>query len=167
MRMGRGVVCALALVTWTGCGTSANDRARTRYEARKQAEGERGAAFLAKAASEPGAVKTRSGMVYQELRKGSGDAPSPSDVVLAHYRGTLVDGTPFDSSYERGAQPARFPLDAVIKCWREGLPMMQVGGKARLVCPPELAYGNAGSGTNIPANATLDFEIELVGIQPR
>lgn len=164
----RGVVCALLMVVVaTGCGTSANAQARERYEAKQQAEGERGTAFLAQAASEPGAVRTDSGLVYQELLRGSGPSPLPSDIVLAHYRGTLVDGTPFDASYDRGSQPARFPLQKVIPCWREGLLRMQVGGRARLVCPPDLAYGNAGSGTKVPSNATLVFEIELLGVQPR
>jgi FKBP-type peptidyl-prolyl cis-trans isomerase FkpA len=83
-----------------------------------------------------------------------------------HYRGTLVDGTEFDSSYERNA-PAVFPLGRVIKCWTEGVQRMKVGGKAELVCPPELAYGTRGAGSAVPPNATLRFEVELLEINPR
>ena len=120
-------------------------------------------AYLEKAAAEPGAVKTSSGMVYRELRPGSGPSPRPSDVVKVNYRGTLIDGAEFDSSYKRN-QPAEFPLDRVIPCWTEGLQHMKVGGQARLVCPSEIAYGEEGSPPMIPGGATLIFEIELLGI---
>jgi FKBP-type peptidyl-prolyl cis-trans isomerase FkpA len=120
-------------------------------------------AYLQKAATEPGAVKTSSGLVYSELRAGSGASPRPSDVVKVNYRGTLIDGTEFDSSYKRN-QPAEFPLDRVVPCWTEGLQHMKAGGKARLVCPSEIAYGEEGSPPLIPGGATLIFEIELLGI---
>ncbi len=97
-------------------------------------------AYLDKAAAQPGAVRTPSGLVYRELRAGSGGSPSASDTVTVNYRGTLVDGTEFDSSYKRN-EPAQFPLNQVIPCWTEGLQKMKVGGKAELVCPASIAYG--------------------------
>ena len=117
------------------------------------------AAFLSKAAGEPGAQKTESGMVYRELRPGAGASPKATDTVKVNYRGTLVDGTEFDSSYKRG-EPAQFPLNGVIKCWTEGVQKMKVGGKSQLVCPADLAYGEDGR-PGIPGGATLIFEIEL------
>ena len=119
-------------------------------------------AYLEKAAAEPGAQKTASGLIYRELTPGSGASPSATDTVRVHYRGTLVDGKQFDSSY--GGKPAEFPLNRVIKCWTEGVQMMKVGGKARLVCPSNLAYGESGAPPDIPGGATLIFEIELLGI---
>ena len=120
------------------------------------------AAFLAKAAGEAGAQKTESGMVYRELRPGTGESPKATDTVKVNYRGTLVDGTEFDSSYKRG-EPAQFPLNGVIKCWTEGVQKMKVGGKSQLVCPADLAYGDGGR-PGIPGGATLVFEIELLQI---
>jgi len=120
------------------------------------------AAFLAKAAAEPGAQKTESGMVYRELRPGAGPSPKATDTVKVNYRGTLVDGTEFDSSYKRG-EPAQFPLNGVIKCWTEGVQKMKIGGKSQLVCPADLAYGDGGR-PGIPGGATLIFEIELLQI---
>jgi FKBP-type peptidyl-prolyl cis-trans isomerase FkpA len=122
------------------------------------------AEYLAKAAAEPGAQKTESGLVYRELRPGTGESPKASDTVKVNYRGTLVDGTEFDSSYKRG-EPAQFPLNGVVKCWTEGVQKMKVGGKAQLVCPSGLAYGDAGR-PGIPGGATLVFEIELLEIAP-
>jgi FKBP-type peptidyl-prolyl cis-trans isomerase FkpA len=118
---------------------------------------------LAKAATEPGAIKTPSGLIYKELSPGNGPSPKASDIVKVNYRGTLVNGTEFDSSYKRN-EPAEFPLTNVIKCWTEGLQKMKVGEKARLVCPSDLAYGDAGRPPVIPGGATLIFEIELLGI---
>ena len=106
------------------------------------------------------------GLVYKSLRDGTGASPTAADTVKVHYRGTLVDGTEFDSSYKRNA-PATFPLGRVIKCWTEGVQKMKVGGKAELVCPPELAYGTRGAGSAVPPNATLRFEVELLEINPR
>ena len=100
------------------------------------------------------------------LRVGAGTSPTAADTVKVHYRGTLRDGTEFDSSYARN-QPAVFPLGRVIKCWTEGVQRMKVGGKARLVCPPGIAYGERGAGGVIPPNATLNFEIELLEINPK
>lgn len=117
----------------------------------------------AKAAQEPGAVVTPSGLVFKSLKDGSGASPKATDTVKVHYRGTFPDGKEFDSSYKTG-QPAEFPLNGVIKCWTEGVQMMKVGGKARLVCPPAIAYGARGAGGVIPPNATLVFEVELLGV---
>ncbi len=120
------------------------------------------AAYLTKAASEPGAVKTDSGLIYKELRAGTGESPKPSDTVKVQYRGTLVNGTEFDSSYSRN-EPAQFGLGQVIKCWTEGVGKMKVGGKATLVCPSDLAYGDQGR-PGIPGGAALIFDIELLEI---
>ncbi|WP_420996739.1 FKBP-type peptidyl-prolyl cis-trans isomerase [Cupriavidus sp. 30B13] len=116
------------------------------------------------AAAPAGPVETLpSGMTIQHLVKGTGPSPKASDTVKVHYRGTLTDGTEFDSSYKRG-QPISFPLNRVIPCWTEGVQKMQVGGKARLVCPGPTAYGSRGVPGTIPPNATLNFEVELLGI---
>jgi FKBP-type peptidyl-prolyl cis-trans isomerase FkpA len=120
-------------------------------------------AYLAKAATQPGAIKTESGLIYLNIRPGSGASPKASDSVKVNYRGTLIDGTEFDSSYKRN-QPAQFPLNGVIRCWTEGVQKMKVGGKARLVCPSEIAYGDKGHPPTIPGGATLVFEIELLEI---
>jgi FKBP-type peptidyl-prolyl cis-trans isomerase FkpA len=109
-------------------------------------------------------VTTLSGLVYRSLKDGAGASPKATDVVRVHYRGTFPDGKEFDSSYSRG-EPAEFPLNRVIPCWTEGVQRMKVGGKARLVCPPAIAYGSRGAGGVIPPNATLHFEIELLGIR--
>jgi FKBP-type peptidyl-prolyl cis-trans isomerase FkpA len=119
-------------------------------------------AYLAKASAEPGATKTDSGMIYREQRAGTGASPKDTDTVRVNYRGTLVDGTEFDSSYKRN-EPAQFPLNGVIKCWTEGLQKMKVGGKATLVCPSDLAYGDQGR-PSIPGGAALVFEVELLDI---
>ena len=120
----------------------------------------------AQGASAP-AVAASTGLTYVSLTEGTGPSPRASDNVKVHYRGTLPDGREFDSSYKRGA-PATFPLGAVIKCWTEGVQRMKVGGKARLTCPPGLAYGERGAGGGvIPPNATLVFEIELLEIVGR
>ncbi len=119
----------------------------------------------ASAASAAPAVTTASGLVIRTLRQGSGPSPTAADRVKVHYRGTLQDGTEFDSSYKRN-EPAVFPLGRVIRCWTEGVQRMRVGGKAELVCPPAIAYGERGAGGVIPPHATLHFEIELLEINP-
>jgi FKBP-type peptidyl-prolyl cis-trans isomerase FkpA len=103
-----------------------------------------------------------SGVVYRELKACSGASPRATDMVKVHYRGTLIDGTEFDSSYKRN-EPASFPLNGVIPCWTEGVQMMKIGGKSQLVCPSSTAYGDAGR-PGIPGGATLIFEVELLGI---
>jgi FKBP-type peptidyl-prolyl cis-trans isomerase FkpA len=119
-------------------------------------------AFLDKAAAEPGAQRTSSGLVYRVITAGSGASPKATDTVKVHYRGTLTNGKQFDSSY--GGPPAEFPLNRVIPCWTEGVQLMKVGGKSQLVCPSSIAYGDAGAPPDIPGGATLIFEIELLGI---
>jgi FKBP-type peptidyl-prolyl cis-trans isomerase FkpA len=120
-------------------------------------------AVTAAAAKEPGAVVSASGLVYRSLKDGTGPSPSASDKVKVHYRGTFPDGREFDSSYTRN-QAIEFPLGGVIKCWTEGVQRMKVGGKAKLTCPASIAYGERGAGGVIPPNATLLFEVELLGI---
>ncbi len=117
-----------------------------------------------KAAKEKGAVKTSSGLVYVSLKDGKGKSPTVSSTVDVNYRGTLTNGKEFDSSYKRH-QSISFPLTGVIPCWTEGVQKMKVGGKAKLVCPPELAYGSSGAGSDVPPNATLIFEVELLAIK--
>lgn len=133
---------------------------------RRNAQGEKLAAqskeFIENAAKEKGAVKTPSGLVYKSIKEGTGASPAATDKVKVNYRGTLIDGKEFDSSAAAG-KPAEFRLDQVIKCWTEGVQKMKVGGKAQLVCPPDLAYGERGSGL-IPSNATLVFEVELLDV---
>jgi len=116
------------------------------------------------AAKESGAVVTSSGLVFRSLKDGTGPSPGPSDTVRVNYRGTFPDGREFDSSYKRG-EPIEFPLTGVIKCWTEGVQLMKVGGKAKLTCPPGIAYGERGAGGVVPPNATLMFEVELLAIK--
>jgi FKBP-type peptidyl-prolyl cis-trans isomerase FkpA len=137
--------------------------AQSRAAAVAAQEKKAGQAFLDKAATEKGATKTASGLVYSEITPGKGEQPKPTDKVKVNYKGTLTDGTVFDSSYDRG-QPATFPLNGVIKCWTEGVQMMKVGGKSKLVCPADLAYGDHGSPPKIKPGATLVFEVELLDI---
>jgi FKBP-type peptidyl-prolyl cis-trans isomerase FkpA len=120
-------------------------------------------AALEASAKEAGAVVTASGLVYKSLKDGTGESPKASDTVKVNYRGTFPDGTEFDSSYKRN-KAIEFPLGNVIPCWTEGVQRMQVGGKAKLTCPSALAYGPRGAGSAIPPNATLLFEVELLGI---
>ncbi|MDP2368695.1 FKBP-type peptidyl-prolyl cis-trans isomerase [Rhodoferax sp.] len=121
-------------------------------------------AVAAAAAKEAGAVVTASGLVYRSLKDGNGASPTASDKVKVHYRGTFPDGKEFDSSYKRN-EAIEFPLSGVIKCWTEGVQRMKIGGKAKLTCPASIAYGERGAGGGlIPPNATLLFEVELLGI---
>ena len=145
-----------------------NEKVQELARSRRKAQGEKLASvnkeFLEKAAGEKGAVKTDSGLVYLSLKEGGGNSPLATDTVKVNYRGTLPDGKEFDSSYKRG-KPAEFRLDGVIKCWTEGLQRMKVGGKAKLVCPSTLAYGDAGAGDLILPGATLVFEVELLDVK--
>jgi FKBP-type peptidyl-prolyl cis-trans isomerase FkpA len=120
--------------------------------------------FLEKAAAEKGAQKTASGLIYKEIKPGTGVQPKATDVVKVHYTGSLADGKEFDSSIKRG-QPVEFPLGQVLPCWAEGVGMMKVGGKAKLVCPSEIAYGDNGRPPIIPGGATLVFEVELLDVK--
>lgn len=125
------------------------------------------AAFRDSAAAETGAVKTASGLVYKTITPGRGASPKPTDVVQVNYRGTLVDGTEFDASAKHGG-PATFRLNGVVPCWTEGVQLMKLGEKAKLVCPSEIAYGDRGTPDgSIPPGATLVFEVELLGINPK
>ena len=126
---------------------------------RKEAE-----AFLAENASAEGVVVTDSGLQYKVLAEGDGASPSESDTVEVHYEGTLLDGSVFDSSYQRG-EPVSFPVNGVIPGWTEALQMMKVGSKWKLFIPSELAYGAGGAGQMIGPNAALVFEVELLGIK--
>jgi FKBP-type peptidyl-prolyl cis-trans isomerase FkpA len=136
--------------------------AQARYQRRVEKEGARSAEYLAKAELEAESVKTASGLIYREVVAGTGEMPKLTDSVKVHYRGTLVDGTEFDSSLKRDA-PAQFQVNGVIKCWTEGLQRMKVGGKATLVCPASIAYGDRGRPT-IPGGAALIFDVELIEI---
>lgn len=125
-----------------------------------------GEAYMAQNGEKKGVITTDSGLQYEELEAGDGDSPKASDTVKVHYRGTLIDGTEFDSSYARN-QPVSFPLDGVIPGWTEGLQLMKEGGKARLVIPADLAYGPGGMGNAIGPNETLVFEVELLEVNPQ
>ena len=122
-----------------------------------------GAAYLAEMAAEEGTMKTASGILYKELVSGSGAQVQSTDRVRVHYTGTLVDGTQFDSSRDRG-DPITFGLGQVVKGWQEGLPLMRVGGRGILVIPSDLAYGDGGR-PGIPPGATLVFDIEILGVE--
>ena len=121
-----------------------------------------GQEYLAENGKRDGVVTLPSGLQYEVLTDAEGPKPLPTDRVTTHYRGTLIDGTQFDSSYDRG-QPATFPLNGVIAGWTEALQLMSPGAKWRLYIPPELAYGERGQGP-IPANSTLIFDVELISI---
>jgi FKBP-type peptidyl-prolyl cis-trans isomerase FkpA len=144
-------------------GPKVRDFAMAKSREKGAAEAAKAAVFVEQAMKEAGAVKTPSGMVYIEQTKGTGASPKATDTVKVHYKGTLVDGKVFDSSYDRG-QPAQFPLNGVIPCWTEGVQKMAVGGKAKLICPPAIAYGDRGSPPVIPPGATLVFEVELLEV---
>lgn len=123
-----------------------------------------GQKFLAENKSKPGVKTLPDGMQYIVMKEGTGPMPSATDTVSTHYHGTLIDGTVFDSSVDRG-QPAEFPVNAVIKGWTEALQMMKVGSKWKLFIPSELAYGDRAAGPKIAANSTLVFEVELLSIK--
>lgn len=127
-------------------------------------EKEVGTAFLAKKAKESGIVKLPSGILYQMTKEGTGIYPKATDKVNVHYHGTLIDGTVFDSSVDRG-KPISFGLNQVIKCWTEGMQKVKVGGKIKLFCPSDLAYGDRGSPPTIKPGATLIFDVELLAIE--
>lgn len=140
-------------------------QAMAQERAAKVAEKEKAksASFLAEEAAKPGAVKKDSGLIITEITPGTGANPGPTDKVTVHYHGTFIDGNVFDSSVDRGT-PATFGLNQVVKCWTEGVQLIKVGGKARLVCPSDIAYGDSGRGS-IPGGATLIFEVELISIE--
>jgi FKBP-type peptidyl-prolyl cis-trans isomerase FkpA len=137
--------------------------ASERATARAAEEKEDSADYVYQMSQSPGAQRSASGMVYIPVVVGTGASPRATDTVNVHYHGTLRDGTVFDSSVDRG-EPISFPLDGVIACWTEGVQKMKVGGKAKLVCPSDTAYGDQGQGP-IPGGAALTFEVELLGIE--
>jgi FKBP-type peptidyl-prolyl cis-trans isomerase FklB len=138
------------------------EKAKIMGEANKKEGNE----FLAANKSKGGVVTLPSGLQYKIETQGTGPKPTPNDTVVCNYRGTLVNGTEFDSSYKRG-QPASFPVNGVIKGWTEALQLMPVGSKWQLFIPPDLAYGERGQGPDIGPDATLIFEVELISIQPQ
>ena len=144
-------------------GPKVNQIQQTRAAAQAETEKKAGATYLEKAAKEAGAKKTESGAIVTTVKEGKGEQPKATDTVKVHYHGTLIDGTVFDSSVKRG-EPATFPLNQVIKCWTEGLQLMKVGGKSKLVCPSAIAYGDRGSPPTIKPGSTLVFEVELLEI---
>jgi FKBP-type peptidyl-prolyl cis-trans isomerase FkpA len=143
-------------------------RIRELSESRKGTEAEEekraGRAFVERALREPSVRRLDSGVVYVEQVAGTGDSPGPTDRVTVHYRGTRTDGSEFDDTRAR-AEPVSFPLDSVIRCWTDGVREMRTGGKAKLVCPSEVAYGDRGMPPSVKPGATLVFEIELLGVE--
>lgn len=158
-----GVRSKAPLVDADKYGAQVQELHRTRLAAVTAKEKEAGKAYLAKAATAKGATKTASGIVVTTLTPGTGTAPTATDEVKVQYEGKLIDGKIFDSSIQRG-EPATFPLNGVIPCWTEALQLMKVGGKSRIICPAELAYGEEGSPPAIRGGATLIFDVELLDV---
>ena len=123
-----------------------------------------GKAFLAENSKKEGVITTKSGLQYLVLTEGKGKSPKKTDTVVVNYRGTLINGVEFDSSYLAGREPAEFPLNRVIKGWTEGLQLMKEGAKFRFFIPSQLAYGSRGAGIDIGADETLIFEVELLKV---
>jgi FKBP-type peptidyl-prolyl cis-trans isomerase FkpA len=140
--------------------------AAKRVTARTETERKEGAAYIEKMKQKPGAKVSGSGLVWFLEKTGTGPKPKVNSVVLAHYRGALINGKVFDSSYTRN-EPTEFPLNQVIPCWTDGITQMPVGSKATLICPPNIAYGNRGAAPAIPPGATLVFNVELLEIRPK
>ncbi|MGI4880574.1 MAG: FKBP-type peptidyl-prolyl cis-trans isomerase [Janthinobacterium lividum] len=150
--LGVVVLVLIGLLTWAG-----TQRA---VDAARPAD----IAYLQSHKGKPGVKTTPSGLQYEVLTEGTGPMPTAADTVAVHYEGRLLDGTVFDSSYQRG-QPAVFPLGQVIPGWTEGVQLMKTGSKYRFTIPPELGYGARGAGGVIPPNAVLVFDIQLIGVQ--
>lgn len=147
-------------------GPKFNELGRARVTASAAAEKQKGEAYATSTAAETGAVKTPSGLVYKTLTAGKGASPAATDTVKVHYKGTLIDGKEFDSSYSHEPpEPVEFKLNQVVPCWTEGVQKMKVGEKAKLVCPSAIAYGDQGRPPQIPGGATLVFEVELLSVK--
>jgi FKBP-type peptidyl-prolyl cis-trans isomerase FkpA len=146
-------------------GPKVDELAATRSKLAAVAEKARGDAYRAAIAQEPGAETLPSGVIMKVERAGDGASPAATNRVTVDYEGWLIDGTVFDSSRRRGTTPT-FPLNGVIHCWTDGIAKMHVGGKARLVCPPDQAYGDKGRPPTILGGATLIFDVELISIAP-
>jgi len=142
---------------------SLQDKLRGFRDDKLNAEKEAGAAFLAENKTKEGVQELPGGIQYQVIKEGDGPKPSPTSKIKAHYRGALISGKEFDSSYRRN-QPFTAPLGALIKGWQQVIPMMPVGSTWRLWIPSDLAYGDRGAGGDIPGGATLQFDIELLEI---
>jgi FKBP-type peptidyl-prolyl cis-trans isomerase FkpA/FKBP-type peptidyl-prolyl cis-trans isomerase FklB len=161
--MSDGVLKKTPKVELQTYGPKIDGMAQARIAAAAESEKKTSVAFLEKAAAEPGAQKTTTGLVIKMVTVGTGESPKPTDRVKVHYHGTLIDGTVFDSSVNRGV-PAEFGLSQVIPCWVEALQLMKVGGKSKVVCPSEIAYGDRGRAPTIRPGATLLFDLELIEI---
>jgi FKBP-type peptidyl-prolyl cis-trans isomerase FkpA len=146
-------------------GPKVDELAKTRSQQASVAQKASGDAYRAAAAQEPGAETLPSGVIMKVERAGDGASPDATNHVTVNYEGRLIDGTVFDSSYKRGKAP-NFPLNGVIQCWTEGVARMHVGGKARLVCPPDRAYGDKGRPPTILPGSTLIFDVELISVDP-
>ena len=158
-----GALTRTAAVDVAAYGPKVQELQRARLQVAAAKEKQAAASYVANELKQKGATRTPSGIVVTPLVYGGGAAPRIADQVKVHYEGRLINGTVFDSSRQRG-EPANFPLTGVITCWTEALQLMKVGGKARIVCPPDLAYGERGSPPLIRPGATLVFEVELLEI---
>jgi FKBP-type peptidyl-prolyl cis-trans isomerase FkpA len=159
-----GVLNKTKKVDLQAYGSKISDLQKSRTTQIAAIEKKMGQTYVDKAAAEKGATKAPTGFVITTLKPGTGPSPVSTDKVKVHYHGTLTDGSVFDSSVQRG-EPVTFPLDKVIPCWTQAVQQMKVGGKSRLVCPAELAYGDKGAPPRIKPGATLVFEVELIGIE--
>jgi len=152
--------------TMVSLQTQVRERENAKRQEEAEADKKAGDAFLAANKAKPGVVTLPSGLQYKILKEGTGPKPTIDDTVVCNYRGNLIDGKQFDSSYDRG-EPAKFPVKGIIKGWSEALQLMPVGSKWQLVLPPDLAYGERGAGQVIGPNQTLVFEVELLSIEPK
>ena len=164
-RTGYATPCSVPSRRSRSTSTVRRFRRSPRSECRRRANEEKAAseAWVAEQAALPGAERSATGVVIIPMTEGTGANPTATSTVRVHYHGTLRDGTVFDSSVQRG-EPISFPLNGVISCWTEGVQKIKVGGKAKLVCPADTAYGDQGSGS-IPGGAALAFEVELLAIE--
>jgi FKBP-type peptidyl-prolyl cis-trans isomerase FkpA len=162
--LGDGATGVKSEVDMQAFGPKIRDMMQAHLAKKSEGEKARSKEYLDKAAKESGAQVSATGMIYFETAKGKGASPTAADTVKVNYRGTLIDGTEFDSSYSRN-QPIEFRLNGVIPCWTEGLQKMAPGGKAKLVCPSSIAYGDQGRPPQIPGGATLVFEVELLEVK--